>query len=43
MAAFGKEIFGRVFAHMNITGLLGGTATVILGILVVLVGLTFSG
>jgi len=37
-AAFGKEIFGRVFTHMDVAGLLGGAATVILGILVVLVG-----
>jgi len=43
MAAFGKEIFSRVFTHMDIPGLLGGAATVILGILVVLIGLTFSG
>ncbi len=42
MAAFGKEIFGRVFTHMDVVGLLGGAATIILGILVVLVGLTFS-
>ena len=38
MAAFGKEIFGRFFTHMDVAGLLGGAATVILGILVVLVG-----
>jgi len=38
MAAFGKEIFGRVFTHMDIAGLLGGAATVILGILVALIG-----
>jgi hypothetical protein len=38
MAAFGKEIFGRVFTHMDVAGLLGGAATVILGILIVLVG-----
>ena len=37
-AAFGKEIFGRVFTHMDVAGLLGGAATVILGILVVLIG-----
>ena len=42
MAAFGREIFGRVFTYMDVLGLLGGAATVILGILVVLVGLTFS-
>jgi hypothetical protein len=43
MAAFGKEISGRVFAYIDIAVLLGGTAIVILGILVVLIGLTFSG
>jgi len=40
MAAFGKEIFGRFFSHMEVAGLLGGAAIVILGILVVLIGLT---
>ena len=40
MAAFGKEIFGRVFTHMDVAGLLGGAAIVILGILVVLIGLS---
>jgi len=39
MAAFGKEIFDRVFNHMDVAGLLGGAATVILGILVVLISL----
>jgi hypothetical protein len=24
MAVFGKEIFGRVFTHMDVAGLLGG-------------------
>lgn len=38
MASFGKEIFGRLFTHMDVAGLLGGAATVILGILVVLIG-----
>jgi hypothetical protein len=38
MAAFGKEIFNRVFTHMDVAGLLGGAATVILGILIVLIG-----
>jgi hypothetical protein len=42
-AAFGKEIFGRLFTHMDVAGLLGGAATVILGILVVLIGLTLNG
>ena len=39
MASFGKEIFGRVFTHMDVAGLLGGAATVILGIIVVLISL----
>jgi hypothetical protein len=39
MAAFGKEIFGRVFAHMDVAGLLGGAATVVLGVIVVLISL----
>lgn len=39
MAAFGKEIFGRVFTHMDVAGLLGGAATVILGIIVILISL----
>lgn len=43
MAAFGKEIFSRVFNHMDVAGLLGGGATVILGILVILIGLALSG
>jgi len=43
MAAFGKEIFGRFFAHMDVAGLLGAAATVILGILVVLIGLALRG
>jgi hypothetical protein len=42
MAAFGKEIFGRVFTHMDVAGLLGGAATVILGILVVLIGFSIG-
>ena len=41
-AAFGREILGRVFAHMDVAGLLGGAAIVILGILVVLIGLTIG-
>jgi hypothetical protein len=42
MTAFGKEIFGRLFAHIDVAGLLGGAATVIMGILIVLIGLTLS-
>lgn len=43
MAAFGKEIFGRFFSHMDIAGLLGGAAIVILGILIVLIGFALRG
>ena len=43
MAAFGKEIFGRFFAHMDVAGLLGCATTVILGIIIVLIGLTLRG
>ena len=42
MAAFGKEIFGRVFTHMDIAGLLGGAAIVILGIIILLIGLNIG-
>jgi hypothetical protein len=42
MAAFGKEIFTRVFTHMDVAGLLGGAAIVILGILVVLISLSIA-
>ena len=41
-AAFGKEILGRLFTHIDVAGLLGGSAIVILGILVVLIGLTIG-
>ena len=40
--SFGKEIFGRIFTHMDVAGLLGGAATVILGLLIVLIGLTIG-
>ena len=43
MAAFGKEIFGRFFAHMDIAGLLGSAAIVILGVIIVLIGLALRG
>jgi hypothetical protein len=43
MAAFGKEIFGRLFSHMEVAGLLGGAAIVILGVLIVLIGLALRG
>ncbi len=42
MAAFGKEAFSRLFSHLDVAGLLGGAATVILGILVVLIGLNIG-
>jgi len=42
MAAFGKEIFGRFFSQMEVAGLLNGAAIVILGVLVVLIGLTLG-
>ena len=42
MAAFGKEIFSRLFSQIEVAGLLNGAAIVILGILVVLIGLTLS-
>ena len=42
MAAFGKEAFGRLFSHMDVAGLLGGAAIVILGILIVLIGLNIG-
>jgi len=38
-ADVGKKIFSRVFSHIDIAGLLGGGATVIMGILIVLIGL----
>jgi hypothetical protein len=41
-SAFGKEILGRLFTHIDVAGLLGGAATVILGILIVLIGLTIG-
>jgi hypothetical protein len=43
MAVFGKEVFGRFFSHMEVAGLLGGAAIVILGILIVLIGFTLRG
>ncbi|UCD21633.1 MAG: hypothetical protein JSW22_06240 [Chloroflexota bacterium] len=39
MAAFGKEIFNRLFNHMDVAGLLGGAATVIMGLIILLIGL----
>jgi len=42
LAAFGKEIFGRLFSQMEVAGLLNGAAIVVLGILIVLIGLTLG-
>ncbi|TEU03403.1 MAG: hypothetical protein E3J24_03820 [Dehalococcoidia bacterium] len=42
-AARNKEIFSRVFGHMDVAGLLGGGATVIMGVLIILIGLTLNG
>lgn len=39
MAVFGKEIFNRLFTHMDIAGLLGGAAMVVFGIIVILISL----
>jgi len=41
-AAFGKEIFGRLFTHMDVAGLLGGASIVILGVLVLLIGFSIG-
>lgn len=41
-AALRKELFGRFFAHMDVAGLLCGGATVVMGILVVLIGVTLN-
>jgi hypothetical protein len=41
-AAYGKEIFGRIFNHMDVAGLLGGAGMVIFGVLVVLIGLSIG-
>jgi len=43
IAIFGKEILSRFFAHMDVAGLLGTAATVILGIIIVLIGLALRG
>lgn len=42
LAAFGKEIFSRFFSQIDVAGLLGGAAIVILGILIVLIALTLG-
>jgi hypothetical protein len=38
-AALRRQIFTRIFNHMDVAGLLGGGATVVAGILIVLIGL----
>lgn len=38
-AALRKQILTRIFNHMDVAGLLGGGAAVIVGILIVLIGL----
>jgi hypothetical protein len=42
MAAYGKEIFSRVFTHMDVAGLLGGAAIVVLGVLVVFISVSIG-
>ena len=42
-AARNKEIFSRVFGHMDVAGLLGGGAAVVMGLLIVLIGLALNG
>jgi hypothetical protein len=42
MATYGKEIFARVFSHMDVAGLLGGAAVVILGVLVVFISVAIG-
>ena len=42
MATYGKEILARAFNHMDVAGLLGGAAIVILGILVVFIAFSIS-
>lgn len=38
-AALRKRIFARIFTHMDVAGLLGGGAAVVMGIIIVLIGL----
>lgn len=38
-SALRRQIFTRIFNHMDVAGLLGGGATVVVGILIVLIGL----
>jgi len=42
-AAIKREIFSRVFGHMDVAGLLGGGATVIMGMMIILIGLALNG
>lgn len=41
-AALNKEIFSRIFGHMDVAGLLGGGAAVIMGLLIILIGLALN-
>jgi len=42
-AAIKRAIFSRVFGHMDVAGLLGGGATVIVGVMIILIGLALNG
>jgi hypothetical protein len=42
VATYGKEVLARVFNHMDVAGLLGGAAIVILGVLVVFISFAIS-
>lgn len=42
-AAIKREIFSRVFGHMDVAGLLGGGATVVMGMMIILIGLALNG
>ena len=41
-AAIGREIVNRLLNHADVAGLLGGAATVVMGVLIVLIGLTLN-
>ena len=42
-AAIKRATFSRVFGHMDVAGLLGGGATVIVGVMIILIGLALNG
>jgi len=42
-AAIKREIFSRVFGHLDVAGLLCGGATVIMGMMIILIGLALNG